>query len=388
MIKTYSYRLWVTENQRRELSRTLETHRVLYNTALDGKLLCWETAGVNWSYFEQSRWLTKQRRSNKHYASVNSSSLGCTLRKLDRAFDGYFSRCKTKGNWGHPRFKSKDRFNSFTLRIGNGRGDGWSLVGRKLRLQFVGVIRVRWHRDLPDGTIRQLQIVRENDKWYANFSIAVPCDATCKCGPKVGIDLGLTSFVTTSDGEQLGDSRSLERSLPLLRRRLRSLSRCARNSGRRKVVKSQAAALHTKIRNVRKDLHHKVAKSLVDRYGVIAAESLNIQGMLKNRRLARRISDAGWYSFTQILIGKAESAGCKVVLVDPRNTSQACSECGEIVRKSLAVRVHKCECGCVLDRDVNAAINILGRAVPGDAKTHSAVLSQKSHAGSGHQEEA
>lgn len=377
MIRAYKYRLWVNENQRRELGIALESHRRIYNTALDGKILCWSTMGHNWTYVEQSAWMTRVRRGHAYWARLPASSCQYTLRRLDAAYRGFFSRLRAaSGKPGFPKFKSRDLFNSFELRSQDGRGDGWRLFsGGKLRLTGIGTVRVRLHRPIPEGEVRRVRIVREGDKWFVVFYIKVPDVGPTKSVASVGIDVGLKSFVTTSDGESLGDTRCLERSLPELRRRQRALSRCKKGSGRRKQVKSRVTALHAKVRNTRRDLQHKVARSLVDRYGVIAAESLNIQGMLKNRRLARRISDAGWYSFTQTLIGKAESAGCKVILVDPKNTSQQCSNCGEIVRKSLAVRVHKCECGCVLDRDVNAAINILGRAVPKDVKAGFLALS-------------
>ena len=109
-------------------------------------------------------------------------------------------------------------------------------------------------------------------------------------------------------------------------------------------------------------MHHKVSRNLVDRFGVIAVESLNVSGMVKSRRFARRISDAGWSQFVSFLTYKAESAGGQVVMVDPKNTSQQCSGCGAIVQKSIAVRVHRCDCGLTLDRDENAARNVLNRA--------------------------
>lgn len=378
MIRSYVYRLFTNANQERELARTLETHRRIYNAALDGRQLCWEAAGVDWSFCEQSKWFTKQRTINPHWAQVNSSSARRTLQRLENAYRAFFARCESGGKPGHPRFKTQDRFNSFSFRLSK-RADGCSIVNGKLRIQHIGTIRVRWHRALPHGQIKEFWIFRNSGKWFVSFVIETTNAPMALRTKSVGIDVGLKSFVTTSDGDSIGDSRTLERALPELRRRQRALSRCKSGSNRRQDVKYRVTSLHAKVRNVRKDMHHKVAKSLVDRYGVIAAESLNIERMRKNRRLARRIADAGWYSFVQILIGKAESAGCKVVLVDPRNTSQECSACGEIVRKSLVVRVHRCECGCVLDRDVNAAKNVLARAAPGDAKAHSAALSRKSH---------
>lgn len=336
----------------------LETHRRLYNAALDGRQLCWDTASAEWTYVDQCRWYTVQRRLNPYFARLNAWSAMQTLRRLDKAYRAFFRR------GGYPRFKSCDRFKSFTFGM-FGNGGGCKIVDRKLRLQYVGSIRIRWHRELPEGAkIKQAKILRDAGKWYVFFSLELANAEPSQLTESVGIDVGLKSFVTTSDGERLGDSRTLETVLPELRRRQRALSRCVRGSNRRQQVKQRVTRLHAKVRNVRLDMHHKVARSLVNRYGVIAAESLTVANMLRNRRLARRISDAAWGNFIGILVSKAEGAGCRVILVDAKNTSQQCSNCGEMVRKSLAVRVHKCECGCVLDRDENAAMNVLARATP------------------------
>ena len=194
-------------------------------------------------------------------------------------------------------------------------------------------------------------------------------DNTCPTvsDKQIGIDLGLTAFVTTSDGEKLGDSKIMRCNQSELRRRQRALSRCRRGSGTRKLVKQRVTKLHAKVANTRRDTHHKVAKKLVTENGLIAAERLNVTEMLKNRRLSRSISDAGWSQFIGILQFKAACAGVAVKLVDPKYTSQDCSECGARVSKSLRVRIHRCACGCKLDRDVNAARNILARIGPGFA---------------------
>lgn len=363
MIRNFKYRLFTNANQDRELAIMLESHRRLYNAALDGKMLCWDTAKANWSFYEQSRWFTIQRKTNAHWQRMNFSSAEYTLHKLDRAYTAFFAGVKKRCVLGRPRFKGRDRFNSFAFKVA-GKGGGCKLIDRKIRLQFVGTIRVRWHRELPAGRVKQATFIREGTKWFVCLAVEIATPEPTSNSAGVGIDVGLKSFVTTSDGDSLGDSCTLETQLPELRRRQRALSRCKRGSNRRQLVKRRVTQLHTKVRNTRRDLHHKVARSLVDRYGVIAAESLNVVGMLRNRRLARRISDAAWGGFIEILKGKAESAGAQVILVDAKNTSQQCSNCGEIVRKSLAVRVHRCKCGCVLDRDTNAAINVLARAAP------------------------
>lgn len=366
MMKTFKYRLQPNANQERELSIMLETHRRLYNAALDGKQLCWETAGVNWTLYQQYAWLGHQQKRNPYYARLNNASARSTLKKLDEAFKVFFRCIKAGKNHGYPRFKNKDRFNSFTFDVAY--GGGLKVVDHKIRVRYVGNVRLKWHRPIPsDGRIKTATITRENDKWYVCFAVELPDPPKTTNTQRVGVDVGLSAFVTTSEGEQLGDSRILESNLKELRRRQRALSRCRRGSSTRKLVKKRVTTLHAKVRNTRRDMHHKVARSLVNRFGTIAVERLNTQGMVRNNGLARRISDAGWGQFINILSSKAEEAGGQVIQVDPRNTSQLCSACGATVEKDLSVRVHRCNCGLVLDRDVNAARNILARAEPGIA---------------------
>lgn len=366
MIITFKHRLFPNVSQLRELAETLETHRRLYNAALDGKQLCWEIGEVDWSLYEQQRWFTVQRKINPHYARLNVASAAQTFRQLDRSFAAFFRRVQAGGKPGYPRFKSRDKFNSFSFKCPRLWSDGCRIVGGRLRLQHIGTIRVRWHRPLPDGgSLREVRILREGDRWFAFFVLEITTPAPAARDGSVGVDVGLKTFLTTSEGEQLGDSRTLESRLNELRVKQRALSRCKRGSNSRQIVKKRVVDLHAKVRNTRRDMHHKVSRSLVSRYGVIAVERLNVQGLLKNHRLARRISDAGWYSFVIILASKAESAGGQVIQVDAKNTSQECSGCGAIVPKKLSERTHRCDCGLTLDRDHNAARNILARAAPG-----------------------
>lgn len=355
-MRTYSFRLYPNENQLRELERTLETHRRLYNQVLQHKQLMWDTERYNWTYYEQTAWFCRIRKSHPHYCAINAHSANRTLRRIDKAFSVFFCREKA----GYPRFKSQDSFNSFEF-------ETWSLKGGRLRLTHIGTIKVKLHREM-EGKCKLVRVVRDGDKWFVQFVCETPKPAPTELTESVGVDVGIKAFATTSDGEQLGDSKILARNQKELRRRQRALSRCKKGSNRRKKVKVRVTQLHAKVRQSRKDMHHKVSRSLVDRYGVIAVESLNIQGMLKNHRLARSIADAGWGQFIQILTSKAESAGGRAITIDPKNTSQQCSACGQIVRKDLSVRIHRCDCGLVLDRDHNAARNILARALPEFAK--------------------
>jgi putative transposase len=176
----------------------------------------------------------------------------------------------------------------------------------------------------------------------------------------VGLDVGITHFVSDSEGEVVENPRCFERAAKRLRRAQRKCARRKQGSNRRRKASKQAAKQHLKIARQRKDHAHETARKYVECYAFIAVEDLRVQNMLQNRYLARAIADASWSAFIDILTLKAEEAGARVIEVSPRFTSQRCFECGEIVRKSLSVRTHICEsCGYVADRDLNAAQNIL-----------------------------
>ena len=210
-------------------------------------------------------------------------------------------------------------------------------------------------------------ITHQTSKWYVVFS----CDLgaapeTVSGGSEVGIDLGLKAFLVTTDGESVEPPRYYRESEKKLRVAQRSVSRKKKGSNRRRKARQEAARLHEKTVNQRRDFHHKEARKLVDRYGFVVHEALNIKGIARTR-LAKSTHDAGWAQFVNILSYKAEEAGTRVIAVNPRNTTQACSSCGAIpeVKKTLSDRTHSCWCGYVADRDINAARNILalGRRV-------------------------
>jgi putative transposase len=360
MRRAFKYRLWTNKNQERELAIMLETHRRLYNECLAQKKNAYEAEKKSIKYTDQSSWFKEERKSNEFYSRLNFSSAQATMRRLDKAFRAFFRRIKTGDKPGYPRFKARDRFNSIEF---PSHGDGIRLKEDRLRVQHVGIIRVKLHRHVC-GAIKTLTIKRECDKWY----LVVSCEISNIAKlinhlPAIGIDVGISHFLTTSDGEHIANPNFLKAELPKLRKQQRSVSRKTKlGKNRRKAVR-KVQKTHTKIKNVRREFHHKTANEIIRQYGFIAMESLSINAMLRNRRLARSISDVAWASFQNILSYKAESAGATVIGVDPKSTSQACSNCGQIVQKGLSVRVHKCSCGLVLDRDINAARNILQRGI-------------------------
>jgi putative transposase len=361
----YKFRLWPNANQERELSIMLETHRRLYNDALAQREWFYDEWQIFRSYEDQSGWFKEERLVNPYFARINFSSAQGTLRRLSKAFDNFFRRIKSGDDPGYPRFKSAERFNSILF---PSHGDGIRLKNNRLRVQHIGTIRVCLHRDV-EGTIKTLSLKREDDKWF----VVVTCKApdSPKVGnilPAVGIDVGLTHFATTSEGEQIENPRFLKTELPELRRAQRSLSRKKKGGKNRKKAKQRVRRLHIRVANLRHEHRHKVSNDLISRYGKIAVESLNVQGMLRNPRLARAISDVAWSSFVEVLAHKVEKTGGEVVRVSPNGTSQECSACGTKVPKALSVRIHQCSCGLAMDRDKNAALNILQRAWPGTGR--------------------
>ncbi len=278
---------------------------------------------------------------------------------LDRAFQAFFQRVKAKQKPGYPRFKGRNRFSSFGFKE---YGNGFKVDGRRLRLSGIGRVAVRWHRPL-EGTIKTVRIVRKAGKWYARFVCATVPSPLPPTGRAVGIDVGITSLITTSDGEKVAHPawyRVAQRRLRVLQRRVARKKKGGSNW--RKAVAALARE-HERIANRRADFLKKLAHRLIVRSDRIALEDLRITNMVRNQHLATSILDAGWGYLIEHLTSKAAEAGRVVLLVDPRNTSKTCSQCGHIFETlSLSDRWIDCGCGLSIDRDHNAAVNILNRA--------------------------
>ena len=376
MRKAYKFRLYPNRSQVEALDAMLETHRRLYNLALRERRDVYETEERSVSYGEQSRRFKETRKALPTFAATNFSSAQATLRRLDRAFKAFFRRVKSGETPGYPRFRHEGRFRTIEF---PSYGDGCRLKDKgRLYLQHIGHIKVKFHRPV-EGKVKTVSVKRSCGKWYVIFScdLGDAPEATGD-GPAVGIDLGLKSFLVTSEGESVGPPRYYRESQKKLRRAQRCVSRKKKGSKRQRKARKRVARLHEKTANQRRDFHHKQARKLVDRHGLIAHETLNVKGITRSR-LAKPTHDAGWASFLNILSYKAEEAGTRVLAVDPRNTTQACSSCGALpeVKKTLSDRTHVCLCGYVADRGVNAALNILrlGRSLQDETWRVSACVS-------------
>lgn len=363
MRKAFTYRLYPNVNQARELDGMLETHRRLYNANLADRKESWEERQEARSYFDQATQFKQDRADNPYYARLNYSSAQATLRRVQKSFDNFFRRVKDGAEEpGYPRFKARGRFDSWTYPK---HGDGCRLKDGLLRLQHVGLVKVKQHRPL-EGEVKTITVKQEGGHWYVIASCLLPDPKpSVKDAPAIGIDVGIEAFLTLDTGERVENPRFLKKSLRQLRLKQRSLSRKKFRGKNYNKTRKSLGRLHAKVANQRKDFHHKTAKQLVDRAAVIAVESLNIKGMVKNRRLSRTIADVAWGNFLQILTHKAEGAGVQVAAVNARYTSQDCSGCGERVKKPLSQRQHVCpSCGLSVHRDHNAAKVILSRAMP------------------------
>jgi putative transposase len=340
----------------------LDGCRELYNAGLQERRDAYRLTGKSPNFHQQCAQLPSIKIERPDIAEINAQVLQATLRRLSRSFDNFFRRVKAKETPGYPRFKGKRFFNSFTFPQMKG---AFRLDGDKLILSRIGSCRIRLSRPI-EGEIKTCTIKRQADGWFVIFVVEesylpfIP-----KTGASVGIDLGIENFVTLSTGEVIDNPRFLRASMQKLKIAQRRISkRKLRGTNRRKAV-GILARKHQRIANQRLDFFHKLSNQLIREFDDIAVEDLDIKGLLKNHHLAKSIGDAAWSTFITVLSSKAANAGRRVWKVAAAFTSQDCSRCGNRVRKSLAVREHRCiACGLVLHRDHNAAINILGRAGP------------------------
>ena len=356
MFITYKFRLYPSKNQERLLTQTLETCRRWYNVCLAERKEAWENEKRSVGKFEQLAKVKTYRKENSYAGQVHSHVLQVVTADLDKAFQAFFRRVKAGEKPGYPRFRGRDRYDSFGYKE---LGNGFKLDGRRLKLSGIGRVAVRWHRPL-EGQIKTVRIRRQAGKWYACFACEVEAQPLAPTGREVGVDVGITSLLTTSDGEHIENPRWYRAEQAKLRVLQRRVSRRKKGgSNRRKAVRALQLQ-HERIKNRRADFLNKAVHDLVTRYDCIAVEDLQVVNMAQNPHLAKSILDAGWGYFRLQLFSKAAYAGRIAVAVPPALTSKTCSGCGTIFENlTLADRWVSCECGLSMDRDENAARNLL-----------------------------
>jgi len=371
-VSVYRFRLYPTKPQEAAMFETLRLTRTLYNAALEQRREAYRKHGKTLSAYDQQRELTALKEACPEFNGVYSHVLQDVFDRLDKAYKAFFSRVR-KGakRAGFPRFKPRQRWDSFKFKQcwDNMRND-WTPCGRpmddgrRINVPKIGSVKIKMHRPL-EGKPKNLQIVHDCGQWFAVYACEVPKMALPNTGSSVGIDLGTTWFAVTSDGEFIENPRYLEQALKKLRVQQRTVARRKKGSNRRRKAVQQVARTHRKVRRQRLDFQHKTARKLVNAHDLIAHENLQVSNMAQSN-LARSILDAGWAGFLFQLSSKAESAGRRVIAVDPRYTSQRCNACGHTGKENRVNQAtFRCvQCGHTANADHNAAKNILGRAVP------------------------
>lgn len=353
----YKYRIYPTEPQQQFLIGELRDACSLYNAAKQERDDAWKTCHKSINYYDQANQL-KAMRTDGCLTLANFSCCQDVLRRVDKTYKAFFARVKRGEKPGFPRYRSARRYDSISF---PSYGDGCRLLDNgRLRIQGAGHIKVNLHRP-AEGEIKTVTIKREAGRWFAIFSVEREASPLPPSDRAIGIDVGLTSFAVLSDGAELRNPRHYRNAQARFRCAQRKVARRKRGSNRRRkaVVLLQRANVH--VRNQRADFQHKESRKLVNEYGLIAVEDLNVKG-LAGGMLAKSVHDAGWTSFLAMLAYKAEDAGRRLVKVDPRGTSQTCI-CGARVVKTLADRWHDCPvCGLSSGRDHVSAQVILQRA--------------------------
>ena len=357
--KTYKEKLRPTPAQERALEDVIWHCRTLYNTALEQRITAYQRRRVSVSRFQQEAELKEIRSAFPEYAAIHSHVFQDVLARLDKTYQAFFRRLQHGEKAGFPRFKGRTRFHSFTFKE---FGNGATLDNGFLVLSKIGRLRVQWSRPRA-GTPKTVTISKEADGWYVAIScVEVPTHPLPTRGQETGIDLGLESFATLSDGSRILTPGCYRKAEAYLAKCQRRVARRKKGSARRKKAVVLLAKAHQTVRRQRQDFHHKTALSLVRASDTISHEDVRVANLVRNHHLAKSIADAGWGAFLAILTFKAASAGKRVQAVDPAYTSQACSGCGVVVSKGLSVRWHSCpDCGTSLHRDHNAAKNREGR---------------------------
>ena len=349
--KTYKYRLRLSKNQVEMLDNWINTSRAIYNVALETKINAFQTHKVSLSKFDLMKQLTECRNEFEWVNSVPSQTLQDVVERMDKAYQSFF-----KGG-GFPRFARKDRYNSLTFKSVKQISDC------VFKLPKIGTVTIFKDRQ-PKGTLRRATITKENNKYYISIltmqeqnPISLPSDS------QVGIDVGLVYFATLSTGKHINNPRHTKRYEKQLRIDSRSLARKMKGSNSRAKQKLKVQKLHTKIHNCRKDFIHKQSSFIVNNFSLIAVEDLKVKNMIKFGHLAKHINDASWSELFSQLEYKSDWYGNTFVKVEPKYTSQTCSNCGHVDSDSrISQSKFVCtNCGFSENADINASKEILKR---------------------------
>ncbi len=359
MRKIFQCRIFPTHKQVTTLEQTLDGCRWLYNHLLEQRKGAWDAEKKSLSRYDQSNSLKDLKQEHPFLSDVYSQVLQNISMRIDLAFRAFFRRIKSGDKPGYPRFRGKFRYDSFTY-----PQTGFKLLKNVIQLSKIGGVKIKLHRPI-EGTIKTCTVKRTpTGKWFISFA----CDVDHKPAekpiePTIGIDMGLESFTTFSNDEQIQNPRFFRQEEKALARVQRKLAKQEKASKARARARKVVARVHERIGWKRHNFTHQESRKLVNRFNTIVVEDLSINDMKKDnfRCINKSIGDAAWRMFLECLRYKAEWAGSRCIQVNPAFTSQNCSRCGDRHKLKLSDRMYHCPCcGLSLNRDINAALNILG----------------------------
>jgi putative transposase len=359
--QTFRYRLYPTPAQETALEQTLEDCRWLYNRLLEERKLAWDETETSVTLYQQHARIPLLKSERPGLAQMHSQVLQNVAVRIDLAFKAFFRRVKAGETPGHPRFRGRGWYHSFCYPQAGRKGGYWlSADGQHVHLSKVGEVALEVHRPLA-GSVKTCCVRRSaTGKWFVTVSCAVEDRPLPASTESVGLDVGLASFATLSTGEQIANPRFFRTEEKALAKVQRRLAKRTKGTPSWRRAKRAVAHVHERIANRRKDFAHRHSRRIVNRCGVVAVEDLSVNQLVHNHCLAKSISDAAWATFTTYLTYQAVSAGRRVVKVNPAYTSQDCSRCHHRQKLTLADRVYRCPCcGLEMDRDHNAALNIV-----------------------------
>jgi len=347
------------------MQQTLDECRWLYNHLLEQRKTSWEERQESISLYQQLGTIPSLKLERQSLASVHSQVLQNVGVRLDLAFQAFFRRVKAGEEPGYPRFRGAGWYDGFTYPQEGRKGGTWleTLPNGKqaIRLAKIGAIKMVYHRPV-EGHIKTTCVKRcSTGKWYVTFSCEVEDAPLPERTEQVGIDVGLKTFATLSDGSTIDSPRFFRAEEKALKRVSRQHAKLAKGTPERRKHRKAVARVHERVSFRRHNFVHQESRRIVDGHQVIAVEDLAVNRLLHNHCLSKSISDAAWGMFASILSGKAASAGRQYIAVNPAYTSQDCSRCHHRQKMLLSDRVYRCPCcGLVIGRDHNAALNILG----------------------------